>query len=80
MHLTPRQLRYFVEIARSRSFSRAAEHLHVAQPALSEDVAALEDELGAQLFERPMHAASTCRRPGTGFMSARSSCSAASTH
>ncbi|WP_051242632.1 LysR family transcriptional regulator [Azohydromonas australica] len=52
MHLTLRQLRYFVEIARSRSFSRAAEHLSVAQPALSQNIAALEAELGAKLFER----------------------------
>lgn len=52
MHITLRQLRYFVEIARCRSFSRAAEHLSVAQPALSQNIAALEDEFGARLFER----------------------------
>lgn len=50
--LTLRQLRYFVEIARSRSFSRAAEQMAVAQPALSQNIATLEAELGARLFER----------------------------
>jgi LysR family transcriptional regulator, nitrogen assimilation regulatory protein len=52
MNITLRQLRYFVEIAQSRSFSRAAEHLLVAQPALSQNIAALEEDLGARLFKR----------------------------
>lgn len=52
MHLTLRQLRYFVEIARSGSLSRASSHLSVAQPALSQNLAALEEDLGARLFER----------------------------
>lgn len=52
MNLTLRQLRYFVEIARSGSLSRAASHLNVAQPALSQNLAALEGDLGARLFER----------------------------
>jgi len=52
MNITLRQLRYFVEIAQSRSFSRAAEHLSVAQPALSQNIASLEEDLGTQLFKR----------------------------
>lgn len=42
----------FVEIARSRSFSRAAETLHLTQPAMSKRIAALESQMGAPLFDR----------------------------
>jgi DNA-binding transcriptional LysR family regulator len=47
-----RQLRYFVEIADQGSFTKAAETLAIAQPALSAQVHKLEAELGAQLFVR----------------------------
>lgn len=47
-----RQLRYFVKIADLGSLSRAAEALHVAQPALSQQVAQLEGELGQPLLVR----------------------------
>jgi LysR family nitrogen assimilation transcriptional regulator len=50
--VTLRQLRYFVEIAGLRSFTRAAEVLHVAQSALSRQIHALEEELGVTLFDR----------------------------
>ena len=47
-----RQLRYFVAIAESGSFSRAAEKVFVAQSALSHQIAQLEHELGTALFHR----------------------------
>lgn len=50
--MTLRQLRYFLEIAQLRSFTRASEVLHIAQSALSRQVRALEDELGLPLFDR----------------------------
>ena len=47
-----RNLRYFVQISDSRSFSKAANILHIGQPALSRSIQQLEEELGAQLFIR----------------------------
>lgn len=47
-----RQLRYFVEVAEREHISEAAQHLHVAQSAISRQIANLEEELGATLFER----------------------------
>jgi len=46
------QLGYFIEIARQRSFTRAAGRLHMAQPALSQQMKNLEAELGTPLFNR----------------------------
>jgi len=50
-----RRLRYFVVVASERNFTRAAERLHVAQPALSRQVRQLENELGIELLHRTTH-------------------------
>lgn len=52
MWLDFRALRYFICVAEARSFSKAAELMHIAQPALSRQVQRLEEELNVQLFLR----------------------------
>ena len=47
-----RQLRYFMAVVDYQGFIRAAEHLFIAQPSLSQAIAALEKELGLALFHR----------------------------
>jgi LysR family transcriptional regulator, hydrogen peroxide-inducible genes activator len=50
--MTLNELRYLVAVAQERSFGRAAQRCFISQPALSVAIQKLEQELGAQLFER----------------------------
>ncbi|WP_404790689.1 LysR family transcriptional regulator [Altericista sp. CCNU0014] len=50
-----RQLESFITVAEELHFGRAAQALHLSQPALSKQIQALEDSLGIKLFERTKH-------------------------
>lgn len=52
MNLSTRQLRAFLALADARSFTRAAQRVHLSQPAFSALIRALEDDVGTRLFER----------------------------
>ncbi|MBY4870667.1 MULTISPECIES: LysR substrate-binding domain-containing protein [Burkholderia] len=54
-----KQLQYFARIAELGNMTRAAETLHVAQPALSQQIANLEGELDARLFDRGVYGVRT---------------------
>ena len=47
-----RVLKYFLEVAREESITRAASHLHISQPTLSKQLKELEQELDKKLFVR----------------------------
>ena len=47
-----RQIKYFQSVVRQNSFSEAAEECHISQPAISQQIKALENELGFKLLER----------------------------
>lgn len=50
--LTIRQLRYFEALAETLHFGKAARHLNISQPALSAQIAQMEEHFGSTLFER----------------------------
>ncbi|MGA7538147.1 MAG: LysR substrate-binding domain-containing protein [Steroidobacteraceae bacterium] len=51
-NVTLRQIRVFAAVARNLSFTRAAQELHLTQPAVSQQVSLLEEEIGMPLFEQ----------------------------
>lgn len=66
MHLNLHLLRVFFEVAERRSFSRAAEALHVSQPAVSKAVRELERQLDLPLIERTQRGAKGARLTDSG--------------
>jgi len=63
-----RHLRYFVAVADQLSFTKAAQELRVAQPALSRQIRQLEEEMGVKLLERNRRAVALTQG-GAAFLS-----------
>lgn len=59
-----RVLRYFLTVAKEQSFTKAAEQLHITQPTLYRQLAALEEELETPLFKRGGHHITPPRNTG----------------
>ncbi|WP_339672177.1 LysR family transcriptional regulator [Dasania marina] len=68
MEIQLRHLRYFIAVAEELSFRQAAEKLHVSQPALSLQVAQLEEILGACLLKRNKRSVTTLTKEGVLFL------------
>ena len=62
MSLTLRQMRYFSALATEKHFGRAAEAVHISQPALSAQIADMEHSLGVRLVERSRSGALLTRK------------------
>ena len=61
------QLKIFVEVARQKSFSRAAESIFLSQPTVSAHIKALEDEIRTPLFDRSQRELQLTRSGGILF-------------
>jgi LysR family carnitine catabolism transcriptional activator len=72
MNVSTRQLHAFLALAELRSFTRAAERSHLSQPAFSTLIRALEDAVGARLFDRDTRKVSLTVEGGLFEQSARS--------
>jgi LysR family carnitine catabolism transcriptional activator len=72
MNVSTRQLHAFLALAELRSFTRAAERSHLSQPAFSALIRALEDAVGARLFDRDTRRVSLTVEGGLFEQSARS--------
>src|SRR3954454_11074631 len=72
-----RQLEYFVAVAEEANFTRAAERVHISQSGVSAQVRALENELGAELFDRSGRSATLTTAGKAALPHARAALSAA---